>query len=316
MIRIGVRKSELAQREAKAVQAQLRKTGHDSELVVIKTRADVKSKKKTAAPLVETRDFFTRELESALRRGKVDCCVHALKHLAAERPEAFVISAVLPRTDPRDVLMINPVTGAENLEELPAGTRIGTSSLRRRAQLLSRRRDIELAELRGDIQTRIAAVDAGKVHAAIFSAADMLRLGITQRKMEFLATPDWLPAPGEGVIAIETRSDQAETRALLEKLNHQPTEIATRAERAFLSGIGDEFEVPVAAVALEAGGDLVLHGLIADPGGSEIIRGIKTVDRTNPEAAGAELAEELRLRGGNSLLLAMKETRQARAGQA
>ena len=157
------------------------------EIVKFKTTGD----KKLDEPLSEigAKGLFTRELETALAKKKVDCCVHSLKDLPTELPDGLIIGAILEREDPRDVLVVNPITEAEDLQSLPAGSRVGTSSLRRRAQLKSLRPDLEVAELRGNVPTRLKKVDTGKVHAAILAAAGLIRLNARARIKHFLEPP-------------------------------------------------------------------------------------------------------------------------------
>ena len=173
-MRIATRSSELALRQARIVESALEMQGHSCEIVTFKTTGD----KKLGEPLSEigAKGLFTHELEVALTKNKVDCCVHSLKDLPTELPDGLVIGAVLEREDARDVLVVNPVTEAEDLASLPAGSRVGTSSLRRRAQLLALRPDLEVAELRGNVPTRLKKVETGKVHAAILAAAGLIRL--------------------------------------------------------------------------------------------------------------------------------------------
>src|SRR4029079_3133621 len=206
-----------------------------SDLVTLKTIGD----KKVDQPLSEigAKGLFTHELEVALQKNKVDCCVHSLKDLPTELPDGLAIGAVLEREDPRDVLVVNSVTEAEDLASLPSGSRVGTSSLRRRAQLLALRPDLEVAELRGNVPTRLRKVDTGKVHAAILAAAGLIRLEARQRIKQFLEPPEWLPAAGQGAIAIEARSDDETLLAILSRLHHAATSVAVRAERAFLAAL-------------------------------------------------------------------------------
>ena len=174
LVRIATRSSELALRQARIVGNALEAQGMAYEIVTFKTTGD----KKLDEPLSEigAKGLFTHELEIALEKGKVQCCVHSLKDLPTELPEGLMIGAVLEREDPRDVLVVNAITEAEDLASLPAGSRVGTSSLRRRAQLLALRPDLEVAELRGNVPTRLKKVDTGMVHAAILAAAGLIRL--------------------------------------------------------------------------------------------------------------------------------------------
>lgn len=305
VIRIGTRASELALRQARLVERALLARGIRSELVTFKTTGD----KKLDQPLSEigAKGLFTRELEVALSKKKIDCAVHSLKDLPTELPDGLEIVAQLEREDPRDVLVVNRGTGAENLEDLPAGSRVGTSSLRRRAQLLARRPDLEVVELRGNVPTRLSKVETGKVHAAILAAAGLIRLEVTQRITMFLDPPDWLPAAGQGAIAIQARSDDSRMLDLLRPLDHEPTSIATRAERAFLAALEGGCQVPIGAVVSDAGGRPTLYGMLSDLTGRHIVRGSRELDVDQPESTGEALAAEIRSRGGSSLLVELRQ---------
>ena len=312
-MRIGTRASELALRQARLVESALLAGGVRSELVTFKTIGD----KKLDQPLAEigAKGLFTHELEVALGKNKIDCAVHSLKDLPTESPENLEIIAQLAREDPRDVLIVNRATGAENLDDLPAGSRIGTSSLRRRAQLLARRPDLEAVELRGNVPTRLKKVETGAVHAAILAAAGLIRLEVEQRITMFLDPPDWLPAAGQGAIAIQVRSDDSRMKDLLRPLDHQPTSIATRAERAFLAALDGGCQVPIGALVSEAGGRPTLYGMLADLSGRHIVRGSRALDLDEPEATGEALAAEIRSRGGSSLLVELRQASKLPAPQ-
>ena len=309
LIRIATRSSELALRQAKIVQSALEARGFECELVTFKTTGD----KKLDEPLSEigAKGLFTHELEVTLSKKKVDCCVHSLKDLPTELPEGLMLGAVLEREDPRDVLVVSSVTQAEDLAAIPAGSRVGTSSLRRRALLLAVRPDLEVVELRGNVPTRLKKVDTGQVHAAILAAAGLIRLDARQRITQFLEPPAWLPAAGQGAIAVELREDDDELRQILQHLDHAPTAIATRAERAFLAALDGGCQVPIGALAAaDASGVLVLHGFVSDTSGRDSVRGSVPVDEQSPEDSGRALADELRTRGASSLLMELRNSPQ------
>ena len=314
VIRIATRSSELALRQARIVEISLNSRGFATEIVTFKTTGD----KKLDEPLSEigAKGLFTRELETALEKKKVECCVHSLKDLPTDLPDGLSIGAILEREDPRDALVINAVTEAEDLASLPAGSRVGTSSLRRRAQLLALRPDLEVAELRGNVPTRLQKVETGKVHAAILAAAGLIRLNAAQRIKQYLDPPDWLPAAGQGAIAVEIRNDDSAIREILEPLNHEETSMAVRAERAFLAALEGGCQIPIGALAVNApGGEFMLHGFVSDVRGREKVRGSVSVDRANPEKSGQALASELRTRGATSLLMDLRSTSQTIAPQ-
>lgn len=303
-MRIGTRASELALRQARLVEDALLARGIASELVTFKTTGD----KKLDQPLSEigAKGLFTRELEVALAKNKIDCAVHSLKDLPTEWPDGLEIVAQLEREDPRDVLVVNRQTGAESLDDLPRGSRVGTSSLRRRAQLMALRPDLEVVELRGNVPTRLSKVERGTVHAAILAAAGLIRLEVERRITQFLEPPEWLPAPGQGAIAIQARADDDRMNELLRPLDHQPTSKATRAERAFLAALEGGCQVPIGALMSDEEGAPTLYGMLADVTGRHIVRGSRTVTGS-PEAAGEALAAEIRSRGGASLLVELRQ---------
>jgi hydroxymethylbilane synthase len=305
VVRIGTRASELALRQARLVESALLARGITSELVTFKTTGD----KKLDRPLTEigAKGLFTRELEVALSKNKIDCAVHSLKDLPTESPDGLEVVAQLEREDPRDVLVVNRQTGAENLDDLPAGSRVGTSSLRRRSQLLARRPDLEVAELRGNVPTRLGKVENGTVHAAILAAAGLIRLEAERRITMFLEPPEWLPAAGQGAIAVQIRSDDGRMRNLLQPLNHGPTSTATRAERAFLAALDGGCQIPIGALVSDIGGTPTLYGMLADLSGRHIVRGSRVLDLRSPESTGEALAAEIRSRGGSSLLVELRQ---------
>ncbi len=308
-IRIATRASELAQRQARMVEAALEAKGFTCELVTFKTTGDKKIDEALSA--IGAKGLFTRELEVALSKKKVDCCVHSLKDLPTENPDGLEIGAVLEREDPRDVLVLNPVTDADSIMAIPGGSRVGTSSLRRRAQLTALRPDLEVVELRGNVPTRLKKVDQGKVHAAILAAAGLIRLNASQHIKQFLEPPDWLPAAGQGAIAIQIRSDDTEMRDVVTSLNHVPTDIAVKAERAFLSALEGGCQVPIGALAISnADGSLTLHGFVSDIKGRDRVRGSVSVNQESPEESGRALAADLRTRGATSLLLELRNSQQ------
>jgi hydroxymethylbilane synthase len=299
-IRIATRSSDLALHQANLVKSRLEQHGYTAELVTFKTVGD----KKLDEPLnaIGAKGLFTKELEHALHRGKVDCCVHSLKDLPTESPNGLDIGAVLEREDPRDVLVIGDVASAESLDELPRGSRVGTSSLRRRAQLAAHRDDLDIVELRGNVPTRVKKVDTGVVHAAILAAAGLHRLGISQHITMTLEAPDWLPAPGQGAIAVQIRRDDARMREAAALLNHERTMLDVRAERAFLGALEGGCQVPIGALVMPRDGGYVLHGLIADLEGSRVVRGEIVVDQQEPELSGVRLANQLRGEGATEIL--------------
>ncbi|HEY2376852.1 MAG TPA: hydroxymethylbilane synthase [Gemmatimonadaceae bacterium] len=310
---IATRSSELALRQARQVQSALARSGVAAELKTYKTTGDKKLEEPLSA--IGGKGLFTKELEVDLAKGVVDCCVHSLKDLPTELPDGLTIGAVLPREDPRDVLIVNSVTGATSIAELPRGSRVGTSSLRRRAQLMALRSDVDVVTLRGNVPTRIRKVDDGQVHAAILAAAGVHRLGVSQHIASYLDAPDWLPAAGQGAIAVEIREDDASMRALLAEVHDAETWLQVRAERAFLDALEGGCQVPIGALAQEHDGILTLYGLIADVHGRQIVRGNYAIDAENPELSGIRLANELRGRGATEILEGLRRAEQVPSPQ-
>jgi hydroxymethylbilane synthase len=179
--------------------------------------------------------------------------------------------------------------------------------LRRRAQLLALRPDLEVVELRGNVPTRLSKVESGRVHAAILAAAGLIRLEVERRITMFLEPPDWLPAAGQGAIAIQIRSEDGRMRALMSPLDHAPTSIATRAERAFLTALEGGCQVPIGALVSDIGGQPTLYGMLADLTGRHVVRGSRLLDPGSPETTGEALASEIRSRGGSSLLVELRQ---------
>jgi hydroxymethylbilane synthase len=301
---IATRTSELALRQARQVQQALAARGVESELKTYKTTGDKRLDEPLAA--IGAKGLFTKELESDLVRGKVHCCVHSLKDLPTESPRGLEIVSLLPREDPRDVLIVNSVVGASSIEELPPGSRVGTSSLRRRAQLLATRRDLDVVELRGNVPTRIKKVDDGNVHAAILAAAGLHRLGVSQRITAYLEAPSWLPAAGQGAIAIQIRGEDTTTRSLVAPLGDERTMTDATAERAFLAALEGGCQVPIGALVTHSAEGRVLHGMIADVKGARIVRGELALDVDQPELTGIRLANELRHRGATEILASLR----------
>lgn len=287
------------------VEEALLARGIHSELVTFKTIGD----KKVDQPLSEigAKGLFTHELEVALAKNKIDCAVHSLKDLPTDSPDGLEVVALLEREDPRDALVVNRATGAEGLDDLPAGSRVGTSSLRRRAQLMARRPDLEVVELRGNVPTRLGKVESGQVHAAILAAAGLIRLEVSQRITMFFEPPGWLPAPGQGAIAVQARSGDPRMSALLSPLNDEKTSVATRAERAFLAALDGGCQVPIGALVSAIDGRPTLYGMLADVSGTHIVRGSRPLSAESPEATGEALAAEIRSRGGSSLLVELRQ---------
>ncbi|MFY7949919.1 MAG: hydroxymethylbilane synthase, partial [Gemmatimonas sp.] len=252
--------------------------------------------------------LFTAELEADLLAGRTDCAVHSLKDLPTADPEGLTVVALLEREDPRDAFVTRPGITATRLEELPEGAKVGTSSLRRRAQLRALRPDLEVCELRGNVGTRLRKIDEGQVDAALLAAAGLRRLGLGHRIVSLLNAPDWLGAPGQGAIAVQARANDEKMLGILRQLDHAPTRLAVSAERALLASLEGGCQVPIGAATLdEPEYGLMLHGIVASIDGSTVVRGGLPLDRQDPAASGRELARQLHAAGGAGILAELRE---------
>jgi hydroxymethylbilane synthase len=233
---------------------------------------------------------FVKEIEEALLGQEIDLAVHSFKDLPTEQPDGLAVGAILERADPRDALVARD---AASLSDLPQGARVGTSSLRRSIQLHALRTDLVLADIRGNVDTRLRKLDAGQYDAIVLAAAGLTRLGLQSRVTEFFRPEAFLPAPGQGALALELRSSDAETGGLIAPLNHEPTRRAVAAERGFLSGLGGGCDLPIGAYAqVDGEGRLWLRALRAGSDGS----GLAYLEAGGPaaeaEAIGRRLAED------------------------
>jgi hydroxymethylbilane synthase len=302
-VRIGTRGSRLALWQADHVAARLRREhpGLGVERVVLSTAGD--RVVDVALSKVGDKGLFTRELEEALVEGRVDVAVHSLKDLPTEMPDGLALGAVPEREDPRDAL-VGPFTGG--LDGLPAGARVGTSSLRRRAQLLARRPDLRVVDLRGNVPTRLEKVERGECDAAVLALAGLRRLGLEHAAGCVLEPEEMLPAVGQGALAVQCRRGDSHVRALLGPLDHGPTRLAVAAERGLLARLEGGCQVPVGCLAAPLGTHLLVRGLVADVDGSVVVSGVlEDAVRDEPAATalGGRLAERL-LEGGAREILA------------
>jgi hydroxymethylbilane synthase len=304
VLRVGTRRSALALYQARAVQEALAEMGEESVLVTFDTVGDRVLDRALSA--LGGKGLFTAELESALRDGGVDLCVHSLKDLPTALPPDIAALAMLPREDARDVLVGPRGRRVRTLDALPAGARVGTCALRRRAQLAERRPDLAVLDLRGNVPTRLAKLDAGGYDAVVLAGAGLVRLGLVERIDAWLDAPAWLPAPGQGAIAVQARTGDARLTPLLAALHDGATGVAVAAERAFLRTLEGGCSVPVGALLMPGADGPVLHGLVADPAGTQVLRDAVAVDRRAPEAAGEALAQRLLRRGAGEILGALR----------
>ena len=298
-LRIATRKSQLALWQAEHVAALLRGAhpGLEVELVPMVTQGDRIQDRTLAA--IGGKGLFIKELEVALEEQRADIAVHSMKDLPGDLPAGLTIAAVLERADARDALL---TASAGRLDDLPRGARVGTSSLRRQAQLLAARPDLNVETLRGNVDTRLRRLDAGDMDAIVLACAGLIRLGLESRITARLDPKICLPAVAQGVIGIECRSADSRTLGLVAVLNHQDTRIAMDAERAFAHRLGGSCQSPIAAHARLDGQRLLLDGLVAEPDGSRLLRDTVSGAIDDPAALGALLAERILAAGAGPLL--------------
>lgn len=296
---LGTRSSPLARWQTEQVLAQLHAAhpGLQTEVRLIKTQGD----RILDLPLAQIGDkgLFTKELEQALYAGEIDLAVHSLKDLPTTLPPGLDLGAILERHAPQDVLV-----SKDNipLAELPAGALVGTGSLRRKTQLQALRPDLNFADLRGNIQTRLGKLDRGDYAAILMARAALERMGLHSRIAEILPTALMLPAVGQGAIAVEIREDDARSREWLTPLHHGDTDLCCRAERAFLRRLGGGCEKPIGGYAVRQGDALELYGYLASVDGTERLKDHLLGPAASPETLGIELAEKMLAAGGQRLL--------------
>ncbi|WP_333823984.1 hydroxymethylbilane synthase [Pinisolibacter sp.] len=296
-VKIGTRGSPLALAQAHETRARLMAaTGRpesDFEIVVIKTSGDMILDR----PLSEVggKGLFTKEIETALLDRSIDLAVHSSKDMPTVLPEGLFISGFLPREDVRDAFL-SP--SAKSLADLPAGSRVGTSSLRRRAMVQRLRPDLEVVEFRGNVQTRLKKLGDGVADATLLAFAGLKRLGQEAVATSLLETADFLPAVGQGAICIESRMGDTEVNAMIALIHHAETAVALTLERAFLAELDGSCRTPIAGLAHVEGDEIVFEGLILRPDGSEAHATTRRGPITAAEALGRDAGRELKARGG------------------
>ncbi len=299
VVRIGTRGSKLALWQARHIKSRLEAAvpGITIELTIIKTRGD----KILDVPLAKVggKGLFVKEIESALLDGSVDLAVHSMKDMPAEIPEGLKIGPIPEREDPRDVLI---AAAGGGLTDLPEGARVGTSSLRRGAQIRHLRPDIDIVPLRGNLDTRLRKLDEGQMDAVILAAAGVKRLGLTDRVSQYLETGVMLPAVAQGALCIEIRENDPRVEAMVSVLDHPPTRTVVLAERAFLNRLGGSCQVPIAGHGRLEEKRLTLSGLVAALDGSRIFSDRATGPAGECIEIGVRLAEALIDQGAGPIL--------------
>lgn len=300
--RLGTRGSKLARWQSDWVAARLRERGVAVEIVEITTTGDVQQ----AGPVanIGAPGVFTKEIQTALLAGAVDLAVHSLKDLPTLPTPGLTLAAIAEREDVADALLARE---GQSLADLPVGAIVGTGSLRRRAQLLALRSDLRMHEIRGNVDTRLRKLDEGQYDAIVLAAAGLNRLGLDARITELLAPPRMLPAPGQGALAIECRTDDAEAMQTLAPLDHEATRAAVVAERTVLAALHGGCSAPIAAWGRVMNGSLELDGLVAALDGTRVLRAHATgAGEDSAEVLGRQVAEALLAQGAAELVAAAR----------
>jgi hydroxymethylbilane synthase len=301
-IRIATRKSPLAMWQAEHVAAELKKAhpGLTVELIGMSTKGD----RILDAPLAKIggKGLFVKELEQGMLEGTADIAVHSMKDVPVELPEGLHLPIIMQREDPRDAFVSNTCA---SLDDVPQGACIGTSSLRRQSQLSERRPDLVIKPLRGNVNTRLAKLDAGEFDAIILASAGLIRLGFSARIASFISAEQSLPAIGQGAVGIECRENDEHINNLLKPLHHTETAICVRAERAMNHRLNGGCQVPIAGYAELKDGTVYMRGLVGEPDGSNILRSQAQGDSSDTEQLGIQVAEELLGLGAERILKAL-----------
>jgi len=296
-LRIGTRGSALALWQANAVAALLAGHGRATELVTIRTTGD----RIQDRPLSEAggKGLFVKEIEDALLAGSIDLAVHSAKDMSVAIPPGLAVAAVLPREDPRDALVLREGRG------LPSPCNVGTGSVRRSAQLSGRMPGARFLPIRGNVDTRLRKLDGGELDALILAAAGLTRLGHAPRISQAIPADECIPAPGQGIIAIETRADDA-SDAVWRAIDDAAAAAAFDAERAVVEGLGGGCQLPLGAIALHEDGGLVMHGIVITPDGSRRAQRTVRGGAADPAAVGRRLAAELADAGAIDILNSLR----------
>ena len=295
LMRIGSRGSQLALWQANHIAVLLRERGHEVEIEIIHTTGD--KIRDVSLAKVGTKGMFTKEIEEALSAGAIDLAVHSLKDLPTELSPKFELAAIPQREDPRDVLCS---VKCSTIQELPQNGRVGTSSLRRQAQLKAVRPDLQVHSLRGNVDTRLRKLQEGDYDAIILAAAGLKRLGRTELVQQIISEEIMCPAAGQGALAIEVRAEDAETKQRLTFLNDAESFLATTCERALLQALGGGCQVPIGAFATSRNGRLHLQAVVAHPEGREILR--ESGEGDDAKELGKSVGGELLRKGAQRIL--------------
>ncbi len=299
IIRVGTRASQLALAQAQWVVDRIVDRYPDITVDVVKIRTKGDSIVDRPLSRIGGKGLFVKEIEEALQREKIDMAVHSLKDVPVELPDDLHIGIIPEREDPHDVMISRDNVG---LEDLPAGSSIGTSSLRRAAQLLHYRSDLNIRPIRGNLDTRIRKLDSTDIQAIIVAAAGLKRMGFREKRAEYIPFDLMVPAIGQGALGLELRKGDAKAIDMLAFLDHYPTRVAVKAERAFLLELKGGCELPAAALAQISGQSIHLDGLVASPDGSMLFRDTTEGSANKASELGATLARSLLERGAQQII--------------
>jgi hydroxymethylbilane synthase len=299
---IASRESALAMWQAEHIRDRLRALYPQTDVSILGMTTQGDQILDVSLSKIGGKGLFVKELETALEDGRADFAVHSLKDVPMVLPDGFVLAAIGEREDPHDAFVSNNYA---NLAALPAGSAVGTSSLRRESQLRARFPHLKIEPLRGNVQTRLRKLDEGQYAAIILAAAGLKRLGLSSRIRAIISSADSLPAVGQGALGIECRADRSDVIAMLQPLHHSDTAACVLAERAMSRALNGSCQVPLGGFATVEEGRLQMRGFVASPDGQRMVRAESTGDIANPEALGKRIADELRLLGAGEILAAL-----------
>jgi hydroxymethylbilane synthase len=294
MLTIGSRGSQLALWQANWIQTRLETMGERCQIEIIKTTGDKITD--VALSQVGSKGLFTKEIEEALLAGAIDLAVHSLKDMPTDLPAGLTLAAIPEREDPRDALI------GRALEDLAPGARVGTGSLRRTAQLRARRPDLQIEDIRGNVDTRLRKLDEGRYDAIVLASAGLRRLGLEHRITEVFNPSVMCPAVGQGALAVETRDDGGEAFRIAKHLEHAASRIAVTAERAVLAALGGGCQAPIGSHAYIDGDTLIVVGAVVSPDGAQVVRRRIHGSIADPVSVGRSLAEQILSAGGKEIL--------------
>jgi hydroxymethylbilane synthase len=300
---IASRESALAMWQAEHIRDRLRALYPQTEVSILGMTTQGDQILNVTLSKIGGKGLFVKELETALEEGRADIAVHSLKDVPMHLPKGFMLACIGEREDPRDAFVSNHYA---NLEALPAGSEVGTSSLRRESQLRARFPQLKIEPLRGNVQTRLRKLDEGQYAAIILAAAGLKRLGLGDRIRALLSSDDSLPAVGQGALGIECLANRADLKAVLAPLHHADTATCVLAERALSRALAGSCQVPLGGFAEVMGDKLRLRGFVASPDGKRMVRAEQTGSVNDPEALGDAVAQALRAQGADEILAALK----------